>query len=610
MSIGLLVLLIVLFMGQQNLSNLDNIVNTQIERATSAEAKLLSAASEAWISELRASALQLVEIGPSGAVKIKDDPQLANNSNITGLRVVRDDAKFAGSTASYSDDCADVEDSWPDAAHTGRTVLLRGVQARAPIFNNSCVDLAIDLNPVNARSKSSFLGAKIATTWLVVTTTNERLKRAARLINSGYATFYDQNGQVIARAARERDETVALEVSQNSAKQIIENNRRGPAVRSVPSLIGTDILAITGQSLTGESVPYIITIKPDTLYLEFNLAKHDLILYGALFLLMAILMSFGIASQLSRPIRDISLATKKIAQGDFAIRINVKGVNEITMLAGSVNDLSTQIESLMSQQRALGRISAEVETAQLVQETLFPANKIMIGKSVTASAFAAMASECGGDLWGAINLPGDRQCIYIGDASGHGVPAAFITVAAHSTLAMIESMARSRGLENMGPNEILGYLNQAIADVGNEKILMSMFIAVIDNNKKTIEYANAGHTKPIVISESNPGQYVCQSLLTSGSPLGFSLDFAEWTVTTVPFTEKQKLVLYTDGFTENFQNLPSRISKRDIFQLLSPIGGRSASEICHAIETRYNSALNGAPAADDCTIVVIERIAA
>ena len=280
------------------------------------------------------------------------------------------------------------------------------------------------------------------------------------------------------------------------------------------------------------------------------------------------------------------------------------------MLAGSVNDLSTQIETLMSQQRELGRISAEVETAQLVQETLFPGDKIMIGKSVSASAFASMASECGGDMWGSIDLPGDKQCVYIGDASGHGVPAAFITIAAHATLSMIETMARSRGLENWGPNEILRYLNGAIADVGNEKILMSMFIAVIDNTKKTIEYANAGHTKPIVITEQKPGQYECQSLLTSGSPLGFALEATNWDVTTVPFTEKEKLVLYTDGFTENAQSLPGRISKRDIFQLLTPIGGRSAAEICQAIETRYISALNGVTAADDCTIVVIERIAA
>ena len=48
----------------------------------------------------------------------------------------------------------------------------------------------------------------------------------------------------------------------------------------------------------------------------------------------------------------------------------------------------------------------------------------------------------------------------------------------------------------------------------------------------------------------------------------------------------------------------------DIFQLLNPIGGRTAAEICHALETRYNSALNGTTAADDCTIVVIEGIAA
>jgi serine phosphatase RsbU (regulator of sigma subunit) len=354
------------------------------------------------------------------------------------------------------------------------------------------------------------------------------------------------------------------------------------------------------------------SLKPNQFSMDLEGSKRDLILWMVALMLLSMLMALTIAAAFTKPIETISRATNEIANGNFDVKVQVTGVNELQSLGRSVNDLAYKIQNLMHQQRDLGRLNAEIETAQLVQKTLFPAKHLHVKNAIQCSSYAATASECGGDIWGAFALPNDRACIYIGDASGHGVPSAFITIAAHAATALMQSMIhRSATNIHWGPNEILQNLNTVISAVGNGQVLMTMFVAVVDPHSKILEFANAGHMIPWLRTQNpqaSPTQhddkFLCTALASSGSPLGFNSDYADWSVSQRPFNSGDNLILYTDGLLENAQHLAGRLTKRHIIDALQSLNVSSPNALCDVIQRQYELTIAQVVPKDDCTIVV------
>lgn len=617
LSVGLLVVLIVLSFGHHSLSNLEKMSNLQYEFSTSDEINTLKLASENYLTKIQGMAQTLVSFTAKGLPRLVPDRTAAGRYLVSSGRIVAWPSAAVVSEIQFNTDCSKSEKrkigKWLaqlDSSKPGKSGL-RSVPGSNSEFDNRCLEVAV---PINFSEISRSGGRKPNQNfWLILVLSNESLKVISRSTKFSYVTFYGADGLPLARSATSREDSMYNEIQSKEVRRFQKSNVAEGPVKTIPSLMGNTLFTTMADISDVGMLTMVATFKPNSFSASVQEAKREVILFGILFLLISLLIAFGIAKAFSTPIQKISAATKQIAQGDFAIRVRVLGVNEITTLAGSVNELTDQIENLMHQQRDLGRLSAEIETAQLVQETLFPSRQIQIGKTLRAASFSAMASECGGDLWGSFELPKNRFCLYIGDASGHGVPSAFTTIAAHSTFSLLQMIIQDHAnAGHWGPSEILRYVNAAVARIGGGNILMSMFIAIFDENLGTIEYANAGHTKPILltVSKNTPKKSDCTSLLISGSPLGFSTDITEWPVEKRSFEFSDKIVLFTDGLTENVQHLPNKITKRTLLRLLENSGCDPAPTICSALENQYKSVLGEINAKDDCTLVVLERIAA
>src|SRR5205823_2940179 len=116
---------------------------------------------------------------------------------------------------------------------------------------------------------------------------------------------------------------------------------------------------------------------------------------------------------------------------------------EVGGLAESFNYMAAEVSRLMSETAEKARMQSELATVKTVQETLFPASQSQFGPIRIKGHFEP-ASECGGDWWNYSRVE-DKIFLWIGDATGHGAPAALITGAACSAAAVIE------GLPDMSP---------------------------------------------------------------------------------------------------------------------------------------------------------------
>ncbi|RYZ67920.1 MAG: HAMP domain-containing protein, partial [Proteobacteria bacterium] len=256
--------------------------------------------------------------------------------------------------------------------------------------------------------------------------------------------------------------------------------------------------------------------------------------------IIAVLAARGLTSTLSK----LSDATRKVAEGDFGVRVDERGGGEIGALAKSFNAMAAEVSRLLGESAEKARMENELATAKTVQETLFPAATAQLG-NISIAGHYTPASECGGDWW-YYCTNGDKVYIWIGDATGHGAPAALLTSAARAVASVI----------NYGPElpvgEALGILNRAICETSKGKMMMTFFLACIDKTTGEMTYANASHEAPYVLRNgvTDPGRGDFENLNEVNNPrLGEQIDrvFKE---TSIQLNAGDRVVFYTDGVVD------------------------------------------------------------
>jgi sigma-B regulation protein RsbU (phosphoserine phosphatase) len=224
------------------------------------------------------------------------------------------------------------------------------------------------------------------------------------------------------------------------------------------------------------------------------LLRKSLLFFGLL-LFITLLVSILSSKTLTQALRELYSATKRVAEGDFSFRVNINSNDEVGSLAESFNLMSEEVSRLLSETAEKARMESELQTARTVQETLFPPLNANFSNIITLSGHYEPASECGGDWWHYTKV-GNKILMCIGDATGHGAPAALITSAARSASSVMENF-------DLEPTEIMRLLNRAIYDVSKGKVMMTFFLAVVDLNSLQMTYCNASHEFPFLIKNTN-----------------------------------------------------------------------------------------------------------
>lgn len=262
------------------------------------------------------------------------------------------------------------------------------------------------------------------------------------------------------------------------------------------------------------------------------------------------LFAMGFALLLSRNLtsmlRQIWNATNTVRQGDFTVQVKDTSwmKDEVSDLTESFNLMSVKIKDLLIEAAAKARMEKELETAKIVQETLFPPQTSRLGP-LQIAGFYQPASECSGDWWYYCEIQG-RYFVWIGDATGHGVPAALITSAARATAALIENISPSLS-ERMTAAKAMQLLNRSIFDASKGRMNMTFFLACFDPGTGELTYSNASHNPPYLLSTKEDGSRVLSALLKAkGYRLGESAE-TEYDQSTVLLRPGDGLIMYTDG---------------------------------------------------------------
>ena len=134
----------------------------------------------------------------------------------------------------------------------------------------------------------------------------------------------------------------------------------------------------------------------------------------------------------------------------------------------------------------------ELDLAREVQRGLLPQDLQPV-RGIEYAGVCRPARSVGGDYYDFLELPGALFSFILGDVSGKGIPAAVL-------MASIQTLLRSLLMHDPLPvSDVMDELNTAIHRCSSPQFYTTLFSAVLNADRTTLTYVNAGHIPPMVL---------------------------------------------------------------------------------------------------------------
>jgi serine phosphatase RsbU (regulator of sigma subunit) len=237
------------------------------------------------------------------------------------------------------------------------------------------------------------------------------------------------------------------------------------------------------------------------------------------------------------------------------------------------------------------RMAEELRLASNVQRSLLPP-PLQHARLEVAREFIPFR-EIGGDFYDFVPLGPHRMAFAIGDVMGKGVPAALLAANLKASIrAQVEA-------ENVCPSALVAKVNRMFWDVVPKGLFASLFFGVFDLDKGRLDYVNAGHHHPFVVTPSGS----LRDLTEGGIVLGLTED-ATYEQASVPVARGELFVFYSDGVTDRASPSGELFTVERLKEAARRAGVDSARITLYSLLGEVQGWSDGAQAEDDMTLVV------
>jgi phosphoserine phosphatase RsbU/P len=201
----------------------------------------------------------------------------------------------------------------------------------------------------------------------------------------------------------------------------------------------------------------------------------------------------------------------------------------------------------------------------------------------------------GGDLWALRRLPSGQTLVCIGDATGHGSTAGFLTAA---VAAALDAWLETQHVVDL--EKLFRYLNGFVAQVGGGTMFMTWCGLIIERDRRSAAVINAGHVFPIILRNGN-----AQAMVLQGNPLG-TLGDHPIKVGRLQLQAGDKVILFTDGITEVQNESQQEYGERRLRKLLEQYGQLVPAELVRQVIGDVDAYRANSSMSDDATVLVAD----
>jgi sigma-B regulation protein RsbU (phosphoserine phosphatase) len=212
---------------------------------------------------------------------------------------------------------------------------------------------------------------------------------------------------------------------------------------------------------------------------------------------------------------------------------------QLRLLQAMCSDVAVAVHNARRFQQELRQreqMTGEAREARAIQQALFPKAAPSI-PGFTVSGLSIPVGAVGGDWYDFIPMDQGRWGLVLADVSGKGTAAALLMSATRGILRSLAEAACT-------PAQVLAKLNRLLVEDFPAGRFVTMVYGVLDPVNRTLTFANAGHLRPLLMTDGSAHFLDVER----GIPLGLGRgDFSE---VEVKLPIGSRLVFYSDGITE------------------------------------------------------------
>jgi sigma-B regulation protein RsbU (phosphoserine phosphatase) len=306
----------------------------------------------------------------------------------------------------------------------------------------------------------------------------------------------------------------------------------------------------------------------------------------------------GIHSILCAPLM-IGNSVVGVLYVDFLFTQRSIAEDDVRLVAQIGRFAATKLETTRLREEAIQKriMDEELKTASGIQRRLLPAAPA----GIDGFTFVGRNQPCrtvSGDYYDFAIRPDGKVYFVIGDVSGKGVTAGLM-------MAGLQVAFRIFSKSDPDPATLVTQLNVALKENLPQSKFVTLFLGRLDTTNGKIEYVNAGHTPPLLLSKSGAVELNESDLL-----LGV-IARAEFTNRELQLAPGDSLVLFTDGVTEARDADGNDLGSNIIGDALVKLHGSDADTLSRAVnETVLNHVGDAENLDDDVTLLIVSRAAA
>jgi serine phosphatase RsbU (regulator of sigma subunit) len=257
-------------------------------------------------------------------------------------------------------------------------------------------------------------------------------------------------------------------------------------------------------------------------------------------------------------------------------------------------EASTVLENarLLEEERAKQQLEEELHLARTIQQSLLP-KALPVGGWLRAAGSSVATHLVGGDYFDVAEVTPQCWSAVVADVSGKGVSSALLASLLQGAL-----LSATDNPESLGRR--MDRLNRFMNDrTGGEKYA-TVFQCLLHRDGR-LSYVNAAHCPPLIVRAGG----LHASLEATSMPVGLLVD-ARFESAEDKLEDGDKLVIYSDGVTESENTQGEFFGKQRLREVVAAHAGESCAAIHDAVVKAVAVFTEGAPQADDITVLVLE----
>jgi len=260
--------------------------------------------------------------------------------------------------------------------------------------------------------------------------------------------------------------------------------------------------------------------------------------------------------------------------------------DEIEFLAATADLTASAIYNL-----GLRKQAQEYAEAREIQERLLP-KAIPQVPGLEISGSSRPARIVGGDYFDVFKLGERRLGLCIGDVAGKGMPAALL-------MSNLQAVVKALATDDISPETLMAKANRVMWVNTTEDKFITLFYALVDAERRTLQFSNAGHNAPVLTRQDGT-----QVRLEEGGLIVGAFQDSVYTQGQIDLRPGDRLVMFTDGITEAVNGEEEEFGDRRLVETCLR-GRQLCAEALHGSLFDTVSEFCGGEFDDDTTILVV-----